>query len=261
MRFLVFQHSPLDHPGVIRDYLKEDGIAWDAIDTFAGQPIPPLEDYAALIIMGGPQQTDQEAEHPWLAVEKDFIRRTVEENAKPVLGICLGSQLIAEVTGGSVGPMAQPEIGVLDSWATVLGLEGEPANADTYYKVYDVGPTEAGDLGRRILERVKPLGQESVIFYGDETTVVSKLGIGTGAIANPFKMVELGADALLCTDDPLHTTSELGWCLDMGVPVFVVNHATAEVTGIAHLATYVAQQFSDVPVEHLPQGCMYSTIS
>ncbi len=154
-----------------------------------------------------------------------------------------------------------PEIGVLDSWATVLGLEGEPANADTYYKVYDVGPTEAGDLGRRILERVKPLGQESVIFYGDETTVVSKLGIGTGAIANPFKMVELGADALLCTDDPLHTTSELGWCLDMGVPVFVVNHATAEVTGIAHLATYVAQQFSDVPVEHLPQGCMYSTIS
>jgi len=114
MRILVIQHSPLDHPGVMRRYMAEAGIDWDPIDVFSGQRIPALHGYDALIVMGGPQQTDQEKEHPWLVGEKDFIRRAVLEGSKPVLGICLGSQLIAEAMGGQVGPMALPEIGVLD---------------------------------------------------------------------------------------------------------------------------------------------------
>ncbi len=136
MRLLVFQHSPLDHPGVMRRYLAEDGIDWDPIDTYTGCPIPPLDDYDALLVMGGPQQIDQEAAHPWLTVEKDYIRRTILAEEKPVLGICLGSQLIADVMGGRVGPMAPPEIGVLDVETTAEAegdalLRGLPVSSKT----------------------------------------------------------------------------------------------------------------------------------
>ena len=116
--------------------MAEDGVAWDAIDTYAGQSIPPLDNYDALLVMGGPQQTDQEADHPWLVGEKQFIRRAILEESKPVLGICLGSQLIADVMGGHVGPMAHPEIGISDIETTAEAtgdelLKGMPVPAKT----------------------------------------------------------------------------------------------------------------------------------
>ena len=129
MRILVIQHSPLDHPGVMRRYMAEDGIDWDPIDVFLGQRIPALHRYDALIVMGGPQQTDEEKEFPWLLEEKNFIRRAVLEESKPLLGICLGSQLIADAMGGQVGPMELPEIGVLDV-DTVAEAAGDPLLAD-----------------------------------------------------------------------------------------------------------------------------------
>mgnify|MGYP001177101526 FL=1 len=122
MRLLVLQHSLLDHPGVMRRYMEEDGIEWDPIDTYTGCTIPPLDGYDALFVMGGPQQTDQESAYPWLKVEKDYIHRAILAGKKPVLGICLGSQLIADVMGGRVGPMAMPEIGILDVETTPAAM-------------------------------------------------------------------------------------------------------------------------------------------
>jgi len=153
-----------------------------------------------------------------------------------------------------------PEIGIVDSWAKGLGLEGKPVAEQKYYAVYDIGRMTFRQLARRILERVKPLGQKVVLTVGDPGQAVSRLAIGTGAITDPFLMHSMGADVLLVTDDPFQTTAKGGWCRNMGLPVMIVSHATAEEWGVANLARYLRQQFPEVPVEHFPQGCFYDVV-
>ncbi len=120
-RVLVFQHMELAHPGIFRDCLRADGIAWDVVALEAGDAIPALEDYDALLVMGGAQDVWQEAEHPWLRPEKQAIRTAVLELGMPYLGICLGHQLLAAALGGEVRPATIPEVGVFEVELTVAG--------------------------------------------------------------------------------------------------------------------------------------------
>ncbi len=124
VRVLVLQHSAIDVPGVFGEVLAEAGAAWRAVDPWRGEPIPPLAGWDALLAMGGPQQTDQESRHPWLRAEKTFLREAVAKGV-PVLGVCLGCQLLAEACGGQVGPLAEGEVGVLEFALTAEG-RGDP---------------------------------------------------------------------------------------------------------------------------------------
>ena len=114
LRLLVFQHIECEHPGILRSFLRQDGIEWDAVELDAGEPIPELENYDALWVMGGPMDVWDVEEHPWLVAEKAAIRRWVNELKKPYLGLCLGHQLLADALGGTCGPQRPPEIGILD---------------------------------------------------------------------------------------------------------------------------------------------------
>ena len=121
MRLLVFQHIDCEHPGMLRKFLREDGVEWRAVELDAGEPIPPLEDYDALWVMGGPMDVWDVDEHPWLVAEKRAIRRFVRELDRPFLGLCLGHQLLADALGGTCGPQRPPEIGILDITLTEAG--------------------------------------------------------------------------------------------------------------------------------------------
>jgi GMP synthase-like glutamine amidotransferase len=66
--------------------------------------------YDAIMVFGGAMHPDQDAEHPWLPVEADFLRGALADRV-PLLGVCLGSQLIARAAGATVGPAAHAEIG------------------------------------------------------------------------------------------------------------------------------------------------------
>ncbi len=120
-RILVFQHMELAHPGIFRDCLRADGIEWDVVALEAGEAIPALEDYDALLVMGGAQDVWQEALHPWLRPEKQAIRTAVLELGMPYLGICLGHQLLASALGGEVRPAVTPEVGVFEVELTAAG--------------------------------------------------------------------------------------------------------------------------------------------
>jgi len=122
VKLLVFQHIDCEHPGQLRTYLERDRIDWQAVDLDQGEPIPSLEGFDALWVMGGPMDVWDTEEHPWLVAEKQAIRHWVCELNRPYLGLCLGHQLLADALDGRCDLLSPPEIGILDIELTDAGI-------------------------------------------------------------------------------------------------------------------------------------------
>ena len=100
-RALVLTHSAAEGPGTLADWLPAAGLDLDVVALWDGEPIPELRPYAALVVMGGPQQAYDDSSASWLRATKELLRQAVRDEV-PTLGICLGAQLLAEACGGRV---------------------------------------------------------------------------------------------------------------------------------------------------------------
>jgi putative NIF3 family GTP cyclohydrolase 1 type 2 len=150
-----------------------------------------------------------------------------------------------------------PGIGIPDSWAAQLTL-GEPVVTDGYFRVYDVAGKTAGDVAAKAAQRTRSLGQEGVQLFGPGDQAVSRLAIGTGAITPFFHLIRAyRADAAICSDDGIACWRDGALAIDASIPMVVVNHPVSEEPGMINLARHLAETFPDVPVHHIPQGCMY----
>jgi GMP synthase (glutamine-hydrolysing) len=110
MRVEVLQHVPFEGPAAIASILEHGGHVLRVTRLYAGEELPSAADTAALVVMGGPMSVHDRGKHPWLPTEVTLIREAIEREI-PVLGICLGAQLIAAALGARVYPGSEKEIG------------------------------------------------------------------------------------------------------------------------------------------------------
>jgi GMP synthase-like glutamine amidotransferase len=153
MRVLAIVHQADAGPGVFAQAARDAGhelVEWHPPDA----PPPEPDAHDATIVLGGAMNVDQEDEYPWLRDEKQLLGGLLEGGA-PVLGVCLGAQLVAEAAGGSVGRASRPEIGWHEVEVTaeaaadpVLGALPERFEAFQWHSFEATPPPGASALAR-----------------------------------------------------------------------------------------------------------------
>ena len=132
--------------------IADAGHALDEWSFGWGTPPPrPLDSYDAVLVFGGAMHADQDDHHPWLARGDDVAAAAARDRHTPVLGVCLGVQLLARAAGAWVGRMpAGPEIGWCDVELTDAGVEDPGARRDAAdVRGAAVAPLHVRRAGRR----------------------------------------------------------------------------------------------------------------
>ena len=119
----IFRHSPTEGPGYFATYLNARGLQWQLVKLDEGEGVPAgVGSFSGLVFMGGPMSVNDDL--PWIAPVLELIRKAVPADV-PVLGHCLGGQLMSKALGGSVGRNPVKEIG----WGEIEVADNPEAKA------------------------------------------------------------------------------------------------------------------------------------
>ena len=110
MRIHYLQHVPFEDLGYIRQWADQRQHSITKTSLYKNEPFPEFSDFDCLMVFGGPMGVYDTTKYPWLNEEKRFIEGVIHKE-KPVLGICLGAQLIVDVLGARVFKNKYKEIG------------------------------------------------------------------------------------------------------------------------------------------------------
>ncbi len=119
-RIAVLQHFWCEHAGIYAEELTALGHQLCPVRLDAGEPLPVPDDFSAWLVMGGPMNVDELERYAWLAPERELLAVLIARDA-PVLGVCLGAQLLARAAGARVYAKRPKEIGVFDLELTASG--------------------------------------------------------------------------------------------------------------------------------------------
>ncbi|NLR75992.1 type 1 glutamine amidotransferase [Leeia aquatica] len=119
----IVQQIGHDTPDYFADFLTAAGIPWQLFRMDLGEPLPAsIRAFSGYCMLGGPMSVNDEDTLPWLRQEMSLVQEALAADI-PVIGHCLGGQLIAKAMGGTVGPVPMPEIG----WSQIHLPESQDA--------------------------------------------------------------------------------------------------------------------------------------
>ncbi len=119
----IFRYLPIEGPGYFATFLDNNHIPWQLIKIDAGtEPPANIDSFSGLVFMGGPMSVNDDL--PWITPSLDLIRQAISQDM-PVLGHCLGGQLMAKALGGTVTQNSCKEMG----WGNVNVAENPVAHS------------------------------------------------------------------------------------------------------------------------------------
>jgi len=147
---VVLTHVPFEGPGAIGDWAQARGHSLATVALHRGEAVPAAAGIDALVVMGGPMGADDERRFPFLADEKALLRACLETR-RPVLGVCLGAQLLARALGAPVTAQGHREIGWFAlRWSPaargVAGFSHVPAEGTVFHWHGDTFALPAGTV-------------------------------------------------------------------------------------------------------------------